>query len=168
MARVLSVLIFVFQRSYHDSIRWERVAAFWEHNPLCDLLYIYVYRRQRGLGRPSVTWYLEYVPCARNRCSWLGEVKSLHRLLPVTSDPWRWEQRYFPKRWFPSTQMIVTEDFIRFTRHEAFKSYNFLFIPNTKFNRNPFNSFRPRTCKLTDTACSLCVHYIHLVEGKHI
>jgi hypothetical protein len=40
LARVLSSLSFMFQRSHHVSIALKPSAAFWEHNLLCGVTYI--------------------------------------------------------------------------------------------------------------------------------
>jgi hypothetical protein len=39
-------------------VKEDRVAVFWEHNHLCDLLYIFMYHQQRGTDGPL--WFLEY------------------------------------------------------------------------------------------------------------
>jgi hypothetical protein len=61
MAWVSSSLIFMFSAHTTTPLRWDRVAALWEHNPPCYLLNINMYHRQRGLGRPLGFW--EYRLC---------------------------------------------------------------------------------------------------------
>jgi len=72
----------MFQRSHHASIEWGRVAAFWERNPLCDLLRMYMCHQQKAKWTPGV-WGAPFIyklyrvgarmePCGTSACISLG------------------------------------------------------------------------------------------------